>query len=537
MPLSWPLQYNAAMKIRFFTLALGMLLFAACTQPETTPTQITTLAPMATATSMPTPGPTATPTATPRPTPLSTETATASAFPEPLPTSTPEPLRIDLTVDTSIDKVVTGCRRPEQQVTGVVTLTAKASDEARAGRIEFSVDGTLQETAESLPFEYAWDTTVYDDGSQHILTAVLYDQAGVPAARESRSLFVNNTMAPTLKTLAEDLKIEWGSVVTPWSMDDGQHLESFCKNFNLIVPDGMFMRRVEPSRGAWNFSHMDRIVEFAQANNIRIRGQPLVWGRGLDFWDPRTDWVPTPLWVHNGDFSREEMIGIMYGYIEAVINRYKDRVKEWVVVNEPLGGFGELEVLIKNVWSQGIGDDYVELAFRHAHEIDPDAILILNDARADYLDHTLPWRRARADNFYNYVARLVKEDVPIDAVGFQFHLEIGRDNPTVESIVSNFTRYHDLGLVVYISELDIRIEEPVTPEDLQEQARLYGIVMQAVLESDAVDSILVWGFTDRYSWLSSRFPGFGAATLFDDQIRPKPAYNTVIEVMKSHLGQ
>ena len=161
----------------------------------------------------------------------------------------------------------------------------------------------------------------------------------------------------------------------------------------------------------------------------------------------------------------------------------------------------------------------------------------MNDARADYLDHTLPWRRARADNFYNYVARLVKEDVPIDAVGFQFHLAIGRDNPTVESIVSNFTRYHDLGLVVYISELDIRIVEPVTPEDLQEQARLYGIVMQAVLESDAVDSILVWGFTDRYSWLSSRFPGFGAATLFDDQIRPKPAYNTVIEVMKSHLGE
>ncbi|MFF1283058.1 endo-1,4-beta-xylanase [Streptomyces sp. NPDC058299] len=37
----------------------------------------------------------------------------------------------------------------------------------------------------------------------------------------------------------------------------------------------------------------------------------------------------------------------------------------------------------------------------------------------------------------------------------------------------------------------------------------------------------MWGFTDRYSWVPGTFPGEGAANLYDEEYRPKPAYRAL----------
>jgi endo-1,4-beta-xylanase len=39
--------------------------------------------------------------------------------------------------------------------------------------------------------------------------------------------------------------------------------------------------------------------------------------------------------------------------------------------------------------------------------------------------------------------------------------------------------------------------------------------------------IVLWGFTDRDSWIPGSFPGFGAAHPFDASFRPKPAYDAL----------
>jgi len=347
----------------------------------------------------------------------------------------------------------------------------------------------------------------------------------------------------TLRGLADDLNIYWGTSIWLYGMKDGLgmsdavYVKTISQEFNLAVPDyGMYMSDIQPLQGMWDFSGADRIVDYAETHDMRIRGHALVWGRRYStIGTVGGDWTATPAWVHNGDFSRAEMIEIMNEYIETVVRHYGDRVDEWVVVNEsaswePGGGFGD------NVWKEKLGEDYVELAFRKAREVAPNAVLILNEYGGDYLHQTT---FGMEDNIYRHVKRLVKRGVPIDAVGLQFHLAIPpepwENPPTVERTVGNFERFGDLGLDVYVTELDVKIQEPITQEKLDRQAEIYAMVMEAVLESDDCNSVCVWGYSDRYSWIPGWFPGYSGACMFDKFIEPKPAYYSVVEAMQRYL--
>ena len=303
------------------------------------------------------------------------------------------------------------------------------------------------------------------------------------------------------------------------------------------------MVNIEPSEGGRKFSYADKVVEFAESKDMKLRFHALLWGKdsreGITIGE---DWHPTPVWIHNGDFNREEMIKILYDYFESVMNRYRDRIDEWIVVNEPIW-WGPEGGLKNNVWKDRIGEDYIELAFRKAREVAPNAVLILNEVGVDYVGQQT-YGTAEED-FYDLVKGLVDKGVPIDAVGFQFHLTIPEysweTKPTVDRIVANFERYGDLGLDVLVTELDVKIEEPITQVKLERQAEVYAIVMEAVLKSDSSRSISVWGQSDKYSWITymkyhwpdlpDQFAGYSAACMYDENHEPKPAYYAVLEVM------
>ena len=307
------------------------------------------------------------------------------------------------------------------------------------------------------------------------------------------------------------------------------------------------MANIRPTEGGWDFSYADDVVAYAEANEMKIRFHPLLMAadsrEGQAFGE---DWDATPVWIHNGDFNREEMIKILDDYIDTVMSRYSDRIDEWVVVNEPIW-WGSEGGLKKHVWKDRIGEDYIELAFRKAREVAPNAVLILNEVGVDYVGQK---RFGTAEeDFYNLVKGLVDKGVPIDAVGFEFHLTIpehpSQTEPTVDKIVANFERYGELGLDVMVTELDVKIEEPITQEKLERQAEVYAIVMEAVLKSDSSRSISVWGQSDRYSWITyskyhwpnlpDQFAGYSAPNLYDENHKPKPAYYAVIEVMRKYL--
>ena len=129
----------------------------------------------------------------------------------------------------------------------------------------------------------------------------------------------------------------------------------------------------------------------------------------------------------------------------------------------------------------------------------------------------------------NLGARLV---VRVDAVGFQGHLQVNRSYDW-DSIKKNIRRFKDLGLEVYIAELDVSMGmewkkgDPFPKDYEQLQAeRFYGIVKAA--REAGVHRIDVWGLSEAVNqyWLVGQ-----QARLFDEQFQPRATYQAVLKAL------
>jgi hypothetical protein len=75
--------------------------------------------------------------------------------------------------------------------TGMLSLTATASDNIGVNRVEFYVNGVLVSTATSAPYAYNWDSSAVSGGS-YSLTAKAFDAAGNSAQSGSVKMNVPN---------------------------------------------------------------------------------------------------------------------------------------------------------------------------------------------------------------------------------------------------------------------------------------------------------------------------------------------------------
>ena len=114
-------------------------------------------------------------------------------------------------------------------------------------------------------------------------------------------------------------------------------------------------------------------------------------------------------------------------------------------------------------------------------------------------------------------------------MGLQFHHRAA-DSFTADDVVSVFDRIDALGLQAAVTEADVRIElvdgEP-SAGDLAAQAELFGAILEGCISADNCDTFVMWGLTDRWSWVPDTFPGEGVATLFDTKGAPKPAHESL----------
>ena len=213
------------------------------------------------------------------------------------------------------------------------------------------------------------------------------------------------------------------------------------------------------------------------------------------------------------------------------MSRYRGKVAVWDVVNEAIRDdwtmipFWSRPPWRDTMWHRGIGDDYVDIAFRTAHAADPSAILVLND-------YSVMEQNSKSDQMYAVAKGMLERGVPLHGVGLQGHLRfIGVDSC---SLAKNMQRFADLGLDIYITELDVRLPDFV-PDSIAfpQQARVYENVMKSCLEQPACVAVQTWGMTDRYSWVPGSFPGFGEALPLDKNLEAKPAYYALQAAMLS----
>ncbi|HZT70080.1 MAG TPA: endo-1,4-beta-xylanase [Terriglobia bacterium] len=329
--------------------------------------------------------------------------------------------------------------------------------------------------------------------------------------------FGNTGQAQTLREAADQIGLLVGAAVRSVLLSNPDYAATLARQFNMVEAENeMKWRATEPSRGVFDFRAGDRIVAFAQAHGMKVRGHNLLWGKY------------NPQWLTDGHFTPNELRNIMKNHIQMVVRHYRGQVFAWDVVNEAIDSQGHVRHTLwydqPGIGLAGKGTAYIAQAFRWAHEADPHALLFYNDYAADGVN-------AKSDAIYEMLKDFKREGVPVNGVGLQMHIFTPKDVPT--RVAENIARFTKLGLEVHITEMDVALpldaRGQASATQLEWQAKVYRTVASACARNPGCTAFQTWGFTDRYSWIPAYTHGKrGAALLFDASYKPKPAYRAVL---------
>ncbi|MFF4491611.1 endo-1,4-beta-xylanase [Streptomyces sp. NPDC001544] len=313
---------------------------------------------------------------------------------------------------------------------------------------------------------------------------------------------------PTLAELAHRHGRYFGSATDNPELTDSAYTKILGTEFDTITPgNGMKWYATEPQQGVFDWTNGDEIVALARKNHQRIRAHTLVWHSQLPDWLTSREWTAT------------ELRAVLKKHIFAEVRHYRGKVYSWDVVNE---AFNEDGTYRETLWYKTLGPGYIADALRWAHQADPHAKLYLNDYN---IEATGP----KSDAYYALAKDLRKQGVPLNGIGFQAHLALQYGYPT--TLEDNLRRFSRLGLDTALTEVDVRMQLPATDAKLAEQATWYRNLTEACLAVRRCVGVTVWDYTDKYSWIPAVFPGEGAALPWDEQLKPKPAYEALREAL------
>ena len=319
-----------------------------------------------------------------------------------------------------------------------------------------------------------------------------------------------------------------GTCVPVWKINVDNDNESrsslIAKEYNMVVCENeMKFDAVEPSQGSFSFNDGDRLVNFANRHNMRVRGHTLAWHSQVP------TWLTSDGTKNTNNFSRKQLLDILHNHIKNVVTHWKGKVAEWDVANEVLSDNQQTIYsnpngydLRPSVWATGIGEDFLDSAFVWAHKYDPDAVLILND----YGVENKGWGKSEA--LYNLAMRLRNSGIPIHGVGLQAHMDAG--NVSAKAIDANIARFKDAGFECHITELDLGIDDASTA-NLQKQALDFYSLMHVAMKHDNCKSLMIWGLSDDLTWRTGRRP-----LLFDSNLSRKPAYWAVHAALRENAN-
>jgi endo-1,4-beta-xylanase len=321
---------------------------------------------------------------------------------------------------------------------------------------------------------------------------------------------------PTLRSAAAARDKKLGVALATWFFDDPAYAELAAREYDSLTPENeMKWYSVEPEPGRFDFTGGDRLVGFAKAHGMRVRGHTLVWHNQLAPWVKRL----------SGDQLRQAMLR----HVTETATHFKGQIAQWDVVNEAVGDGGELR---EDSPFTALGPGYLAEAFRAAHAADPGAQLFYNEYDVENLD----W--PKSEGTYRLVKELKESGVPIHGMGFQMHLD-PRRWPSSEVMQRTLEKFAALGLWIELTEIDIPLGEiPGTLEQkLSAQKELMRGVARACLAVKLCTGMTLWGLTDRHSWLASpewekiRGQGPHLALPFDAGYRPKPMLDGLLEAL------
>ncbi|HVU22725.1 MAG TPA: endo-1,4-beta-xylanase [Opitutus sp.] len=274
------------------------------------------------------------------------------------------------------------------------------------------------------------------------LAAAAFAALDAPAESPAAAVEPYAPVAPESATLKDTFKGAFlvGAALNPrqFGGTDPQTIDFITRQFNCATAENdMKWESLEPKPDEFHFASADKFIDFCNRHHLVIIGHNLCWHSQLPSWVSKPDPGQEIL-------TKEVLLDRLHNHIKTVASHFKGQVLGWDVVNEAIAdGTGEYR---DSIFYRVIGKEYLALAFKWAHEADPNAQLYYNE----YNLAVDPKKRARAVELVKY---LREQGAPIDGVGLQGHYNLTA--PTAAEIDETIQTFADLGLKVMITELDV----------------------------------------------------------------------------------
>ncbi len=307
-----------------------------------------------------------------------------------------------------------------------------------------------------------------------------------------------------------------GAAVSTTRLKEKDFSDAFKNSFNQLSAEyEMKMSHIWTSLSVYNWTNVDYLVNYAEMNNMKVHGHALLWYQSF------------PTWFKNAAYDSLNFENNVKTYIKTVVSRYKGRIVSWDVANEIFADNGTLrnDGIAYKTYKDPLA--FYGRCFQYARDEDPDVKLFYND-------YDIVINSAKRTAVKALVARFKKDGYPIDGLGEQCHTTIWTDKLLRSS---GFTDLAKTGLLMHISELDVRVNQNKSDSYVfndTDQQRLsdsykYIVEMFETLPQSQKFAITTWGVTDKYTWLTGWWHPKEYPLLFDNSYLKKKAYYGFLE--------
>jgi len=458
-----------------------------------------------------------TPTPKPSPTPTITPTPQTSPTPEPTPIPTIEVNGLQLPDPRATNPELFDLTKKEAPIPQFVNALKNAGIELSPEQIAQGI--TYVSTKED-------GTPLVDkDGNPFVVAVYNLDPSLFP--EQYRSL-----AGPIPLMIAKKGENGWKwrtDRIIPLRLFSGQinliisNLEShYDRSGNIIlnVFDGLSITwylkwdLVETKQGIENYEEGKKYVNLAKKNDMEPILGPIIYK------------YEYPAWLEQSNLSNEELEQAIRNRVRSILQRFKGDIKYAMVVNEFHPTPYEKDYLYSR-----LGERYVEIAFDEARKANPEAILIYNDGAIE--SPRWPWYKSTYD-----LVRKLKAKGLIDAVGMQGHFNQPNWTkvPSNEEFIQAIRSFRQLGLDVYITEMDVSLTEKQGNDRFLHQADIYYNLIKTYLEETKDQKTRIinfFGWRDNHSWIEKDLGNYPNADplLIDDNGNPKLAYYALLKLL------
>lgn len=274
----------------------------------------------------------------------------------------------------------------------------------------------------------------------------------------------SSVLGSSIKVRQMQNSFPFGSCMSRTNLDNEDFVNFFVKNFNWAVfGNELKWYWTEPQQGNFNYSDADEMLDLCKKNNIEARGHCIFW----EVDGTVQQWIKA--------LNKNDMMTAVQNRLTGLLTRYTGKFRHYDVNNEMLHG---------SFYQDHLGKDIRANMFKTANQLDPSAMLFVNDYHVEDGCDT----RSSPEKYIEQILDLQEQGAPVGGIGIQGHI----DSPVGPVVCSALDKLGILGLPIWFTELDVSsVNEYVRGDDLE-------VMLREAYAHPAVDGIMLWGFWELF---------------------------------------